>query len=53
MLTSTISLFPKIATASALFHRAESHCSEEFKEAEFKKVRESLITNGYSTNLVN
>ena len=43
----------KIATASTLFHRAESHCSEEFKEAEFEKVRESLITNGYNTNLIN
>ena len=33
----------KIATASTLFHRAESHCSEEFKEAEFNTVKQSLI----------
>ena len=43
----------KIATSSTLLLCAESHCSEEFKEAEFEKVCESLITIGYSSNLIN
>ena len=43
----------KTATASTLFHRAESHCSEEFKEAEFNTVKPSLTLNGYSNTLIN
>jgi hypothetical protein len=42
----------KIATASTLLHRAESHCSEEYKKREINNVKESLALNGYKNNLI-
>ena len=40
-------------TDSTLFHQTESHCSEEFKEAECNTVKQSLTLNGYSNRLIN
>ena len=42
----------KISTATSLYKRARTHCSEEFRHREQQKIRESLKLNGYSDNII-